>query len=258
MASMNVQKDAVRAYWNAAPCGTADVTDAEESRRFRDLERIRYEREPFIERFARFDEARGLRLLEVGVGAGTDHLRFARAGAVCTGVDLSEVSLETTKSRLRAEGLASDLRVSDAEKLPFEDASFDRVYSWGVIHHTPDTPRAAREILRVLRPGGGFCVMVYNRRSLLAAQAWIVFAALRGRPRRSVAEVLASHVESAGTKAYTAREAVALFEGAQDVRVETVVTPYDMRVGRRRFLPQWTWRAVPRRLGWFHVVTGTR
>jgi ubiquinone/menaquinone biosynthesis C-methylase UbiE len=255
---MNVEKDAVRAYWDAAPCGTPDVADAEESRRFRELERIRYEREPFIERFARFDEARGLRLLEVGVGAGTDHLRFARAGALCTGVDLSEVSLETTRRRLRAEGLASDLHVADAEKLPFEDATFDRVYSWGVIHHTPDTPRAAREILRVLRPGGRLCVMVYNRRSLLAAQAWIVFAALRGRPGRSVADVLASHVESAGTKAYTAREAAALFEGARGVRVETVVTPYDMRVGRRRFLPSWTWRAVPQRLGWFHVVTAAR
>jgi ubiquinone/menaquinone biosynthesis C-methylase UbiE len=255
---MNVEKDAVRRYWDAAPCGTPDVAHMEEERRFREVERMRYEREPFIERFARFDEARGQRLLEVGVGAGTDHLRFARAGAVCTGVDLSEVSLETTRRRLRAEGLASDLRVADAEALPFDDGSFDRVHSWGVIHHTPDTPRAAREILRVLRPGGRFCVMVYNRRSLVAAQAWIVYAALRGRPGRSVADVLASHMESAGTKAYSAREAAALFEGGRDVRVETVVTAYDMRVGRRRFLPRWTWRAVPPRLGWFHVVTGSR
>ncbi len=256
--SVSADKDAVRRYWDAAPCGTPDVASEEESRRFRELERIRYEREPFIERFARFDEARGRKLLEVGVGAGTDHLRFARAGAICTGVDLSEVSLETARRRLRTEGLSSDLRAADAEHLPFEDAMFDRVYSWGVIHHTPDTPRAAREILRVLRPGGRFCVMVYNRRSLLAAQAWLVFAALRGRPRRSVADVLASHVESPGTKAYSAREAAALFHGARDVRVDTVVTAYDMRLGRRRFLPRWTWRAVPQRLGWFHVVTGTR
>jgi ubiquinone/menaquinone biosynthesis C-methylase UbiE len=252
-----VNKDAVREYWNAAPCGTTDVAATEESRRFQELERIRYEREPFIERFARFEEARGRRLLEVGIGAGTDHLRFARAGAVCSGVDLSEVSVETTRRRLASEGLSSDVRVADAEHLPFDDASFDRIYSWGVIHHTPDTASAAREILRVLRPGGSFCVMVYNRRSLLAAQAWLVFGAMRGRPRDSIADVLAQHVESPGTKAYTSHEAAALFAGARNVRVETVVTPYDLRIGRRRFLPEWTWRAVPRRLGWFHVVTGS-
>lgn len=255
---MQLEKETVRRYWDAAPCGTSDVAGAEEVRKLRELERIRYEREPFIPRFARFEEARGKRLLEVGVGAGTDHLRFARAGALCTGVDLSEVSLETTRRRLLAEGLASDLRVADAEDLPFPDGSFELVYSWGVIHHTPDTPRAAREILRVLRPGGRFCVMVYNRHSLVAGQAWLMYAALRGQPTRSLADVLAHHVESPGTKGYTVAEALALFEGAREASIETVVTPYDMRVGRRRFLPQWIWRAVPGRVGWFHVVTGTK
>jgi ubiquinone/menaquinone biosynthesis C-methylase UbiE len=253
---MQLDKDAVRRYWDAAPCGTPDVATTEEARRFRELERIRYEREPFIERFARFADARGKKLLEVGVGAGTDHLQFVRAGAICTGVDLSQVSLETTKRRIAAEGLASDLRVSDAENLPFADGTFDLVYSWGVIHHTPDTPRAAREILRVLRPGGRFCVMVYNRHSLVALQAWLVYGALRGKPQRSFADVLAHHMESPGTKGYTAPEARALFESAGEVRVETVVTPYDLRVGRRRFLPSWTKRAVPNALGWFHVITG--
>jgi len=255
---MQLQKDAVRSYWDAAPCGTADVADREERERDREIERIRYQREPFIEQFARFDDARNKRLLEVGVGAGTDHLRFARAGAVCTGVDLSAVSVENARRRLSVEGLASDLRVADAETLPFPDDSFDLVYSWGVIHHTPDTLRAAREILRVLRPGGRFCVMVYNRRSLVAVQAWLVYAALRGTPWRSFADVLAHHVESPGTKAYTAPEASALFDGAATKRVDSVVTPYDLRVGRRRFLPSWTSRTVPRRLGWFHVVSGTK
>ncbi|HLK35566.1 MAG TPA: class I SAM-dependent methyltransferase [Polyangiaceae bacterium] len=255
---MHFEKEAVRRYWDAAPCGTADVAAVDAAHRDAELEGIRYEREPFIPRFARFDSARGERLLEVGVGAGTDHLRFARAGAVCTGIDLSNVSLETTRRRLASEGLLSDLRVADAETLPFGDASFDRVYSWGVIHHTPDTAQAAREILRVLRPGGRFCVMVYNRHSLVAAQAWLVYAALRGHPRRSLADVLAQHMESPGTKGYTAAEARSLFRGARESAVETVVTPYDMRIGRRRFLPRWSWRAVPQRLGWFHVVVGTK
>src|SRR5579872_5821092 len=255
---MHFEKEAVRRYWDAAPCGTADVAAVDAAHRDAELEGIRYEREPFIPRFARFDSARGERLLEVGVGAGTDHLRFARAGAVCTGIDLSNVSLETTRRRLASEGLLSDLRVADAETLPFGDASFDRVYSWGVIHHTPDTARAAREILRVLRPGGRFCVMVYNRRSVVAAQAWLAYGLLRGRPQRTITDVLAEHVESPGTKAYTSREAANLFAGARNVQIRTVPTAYDARISRRRFLPPWTLNLVPNRLGWFHVLTGTK
>lgn len=252
------EQERVRQYWNAAPCGTPDVVDVSEAARFVELERIRYEREPFIPEFAQFERARGQRLLEVGVGAGTDHLRFARAGANCSGVDLSEQSLALARRRLTAEGLRSDLRVADAEQLPFPDGTFDRVYSWGVIHHTPDTSKAAREILRVLRPGGTFCVMVYNRYSMVAFQTWLLHAALRGRPDRSLTDVLSKHVESPGTKAYTSAEAAGLFAGATHARVETLVTAYDMRVARRRFLPRWTWRVVPQPLGWFHIITGTR
>jgi ubiquinone/menaquinone biosynthesis C-methylase UbiE len=255
---MHADKDAVRAYWNAAPCGTRDVSTDPEAADFAELERIRYDREPFIPRFAQFGAMRGRRVLEVGVGAGTDHLRFARAGAVLSGIDLSEVSLETARRRLAREGLVSNLRPADAEALPFPDGSFDFVYSWGVIHHTPGTAQAAAEILRVLDAGGRFCVMLYNRHSLVAAQAWLLYAALRGRPTRPIADVLASHMESPGTKAYTAPEALALFAGAKDAEVETIVTPYDMRIGRRRFLPKWSWGMVPARVGWFHVVTGAK
>ena len=255
---MNADKDAVRRFWNEAPCGTRDVAAEDERAKFAELQRQRDAREGFIARYARFGETAGLKVLEVGVGAGSDHVRFARAGAECTGVDLSEVSLATTRRRFELEGLHSDLRVADAEHLPFADGTFDVVYSWGVIHHTPDTPRAAAEILRVLRPNGRFTVMVYNRHSLLAAQAWMVFAALRGKPNRSIGDVLAKHVESPGTKAYTVGEARRLFAAAHGVAVDTIVTAYDMRVGRRHFLPRWTWRLAPSRFGWFHVVSGRK
>ncbi len=258
MAVNEVLKDRVKAHWEAAPCGTPDVVDLEERNRWAELERIRYEREPFIREFAAFNAARDRDVLEVGCGAGTDLLQFARAGARCTAVDLTEAGISLARRRLESEGCTASLQVADAEHLPFTDASFDVIYSWGVIHHSPDTEACAREILRVLRPGGRFCVMIYNRRSLLALQAWLVFAAARGKPRRSIADVLASHVESPGTKAYTRSEALQLFAGARTRHVDTVVTPYDLRIGRRRFLPSWTAELVPHQLGWFHVVTGTR
>jgi ubiquinone/menaquinone biosynthesis C-methylase UbiE len=249
-------KEQVKAFWDEAPCGTRELAAESEHARYEELERAREAREPFIARCARFADARGKRLLEVGVGAGTDHLRFARAGAVCTGIDLTEAAVGMTRRRLELEGLCSELQTADAEALPFPDSSFDLVYSWGVIHHSPDTQRAARELLRVLRSGGRLCVMVYNRHSLVAVQTWLAYAGLRGRLGRSLADVLAQHMESEGTQAFTAREAAALFAPAP-VQVETFVTAYDMRVGRRRFLPAWTHALVPARLGWFHVVSGS-
>lgn len=251
-------KGRVKAHWEAAPCGIPDVIDLEERNRLAELERIRYEREPFIKRFAKFAEARGTDVLEVGCGAGTDLLQFARAGARCNAIDLTEAGIALARRRLEAEGLTANLRVADAERLPFGDGSFDVVYSWGVIHHSPDTEACAKEIVRVLRPGGRLCVMIYNRYSMLALQAWLYFAAARGRPTRSIRDVLAEHVESPGTKAYSKDEARALFAGARDVMVDTMVTPYDLRIGRRRFLPSWTARFVPHQLGWFHVITATK
>src|SRR5438093_4517272 len=135
-------KERVREFWEEAPCGvklaTADVEPG--SRAFYDeLEATRYRLEPFIPSFAEFDRWRGKDVLEVGVGAGSDFVRFVRAGARMTGVDLTEAAVDHVRRRLELEALAADLQVADAEALPFADASFDLVYSWGVLHHTPGT-----------------------------------------------------------------------------------------------------------------------
>jgi ubiquinone/menaquinone biosynthesis C-methylase UbiE len=252
-------KDDVRRFWEATPCGTRELTEQEGSREFFDrLERERDAREPFIPRFARFDEQRGREVLEVGLGAATDFIRFARAGAKLSGVDLTEHAIALARRRLELEGLSADIRQADAEHLPFADASFDFVYSWGVIHHTPSTERAAQKIVRVTRPGGSVCVMIYHRRSLVALQCWIVNALLRGRPQRTLTDVIARHIESAGTKAYTIAEARALFAGLSGLRVTPVVTPYDVRITRSRFAPAAVQKLVPARLGWFLVVEGRK
>src|SRR5207245_813091 len=112
-------KSAVRDFWESAPCGTRDLSELDERRRYRELETLRYSREPFIRAFADFSSARWRDLLEVGVGAGTDHLCFARAGARCTGVDLTTAATEMTRRRLDLEGLSSNLLQADAEALPF-------------------------------------------------------------------------------------------------------------------------------------------
>jgi SAM-dependent methyltransferase len=226
-------KEAVRGYWEAHPCG-AKLADAERDSPefFAEVERTRFELEPFIHDFAEFPRWAGRDVLEVGVGLGTDFVQFARAGANLVGIDLTEAAVQLVRRRLDLEGLRGEVRTGDAEALPFDDASFDLVYSWGVVHHTPDTRAALDEIRRVLKPGGEARLMLYSRRSWVAAGAWARYALARGRPFQSFSRVLASHMESPGTKAYTQRELAALLAGFGDVRYTRWVTPYDRRVGR--------------------------
>jgi SAM-dependent methyltransferase len=159
-------KERVRAFWQEHPCGTK-FTDAEMgSRRFFEMvEEHRYRTEWHIPEAAGFDKTKGLRVLEIGCGLGTDGARFARAGAIYTGVDLTEAAVALARRRFELEGLPGEVRVADAEKLEFADRSFDLVYSHGVLHHTPDAAAAVREVHRVLAPGGRAVVMLYHRDS---------------------------------------------------------------------------------------------
>lgn len=159
-------KDRVRAFWQAHPCGTK-FSDAEVgSRRFFErVEEHRYRTEWHIPAAAGFAGARNLRVLEIGCGLGTDGAQFARAGAIYTGIDLTEAAVGLARRRFEIENLPGEFRVSDAEKLDFADENFDLVYSHGVLHHTPDTAGAVGEAHRVLRPGGRAVVMLYHRDS---------------------------------------------------------------------------------------------
>ena len=243
----------VRDFWEAVPCGAKHATAQEGSPEyFGQVEARRDELEPFIADHADFAGAAGKRVLEIGVGLGTDFVRFGRGGAVLTGVDLTEHAVALVRRRLEMEGLAGEVRVADAEDLPFEDGSFDIVYSWGVLHHTPHPDRAMAEATRVLRPGGRLCVMVYSRWSWVALGLWARYALLRGRPHHGLARVVSSHMESAGTRAYTMRELRRRFSDLEDLRLEKVATPYDRRVAGPLARP------TGRLLGWFLVVHGRR
>lgn len=242
--------DEVRAFWERQPCGTDPslVGGYEPMTRpwFEAIERHRYEAEPMVHAVAQFTRYHGKRLLEVGVGAGADHLQWARAGALCHGVDLTDAAIETTRAHLAAYGLSSDLRRVNAETLPFPDDSFDVVYSWGVIHHAEHPERIIVEIRRVLRPGGVFLGMMYGRHSVVALKYWTRYALLRGRPWRSLSDVLWHDVESVGTKAYRVAELERLFAGFAHVKATPIKTVYDTER-----LPRWLAATVPDAFGWF-------
>lgn len=253
---MSINKD-VRAFWEQEPCGTAPaIVGALPSRTrewFERVERYRYEAEPFIHSVAQFTRHRGKRMLEVGVGAGTDHLQWARAGCDCYGVDLTDAGIETTRERLALYGLQSQLQRVDAETLPFEDGFFDLVYSWGVIHHSQYPEKIVAEIARVLRPGGTFIGMLYGRHSATALLLWLRHAVVVGRPWRTPADVIWNHVESIGTKAYTERELRDLFSPFSSITTTPILALSD-----RDRLPSWITRFYPSRWGWFIAVHATR
>lgn len=159
-------KERVRAFWQANPCGTKFADAPPGSRRFYELvEEHRYEKEWHIPAAADFAGTGGLRVLEIGCGLGTDGAQFAKAGADYTGVDLTEAAVELARKRFEIFNLPGKFRTADAENLDFADESFDVVYSHGVLHHTPDTERAVREVHRVLRKNGRAIVMLYHRNS---------------------------------------------------------------------------------------------
>jgi ubiquinone/menaquinone biosynthesis C-methylase UbiE len=251
----NTLKERVRAFWQAHPCGTK-FTDAEQGSRlfFQRVEEHRYRTEWHIPSAAGFDNSQGRSVLEIGCGLGTDGARFASAGAIYTGVDLTEAAIDLARRRFAFENLPGEFRVADAERLEFPDDSFDIVYSHGVLHHTPDTHAAIREVHRVLKPGGRAVVMLYHRDSynyrvnigvlrrmgaqLLKSEAGLKLAhRLTGEPVESLrehaarikddagqylsaSEFLSRNTDGAGnplTRVYSRREARELFKDFDEV-----------------------------------------
>ena len=159
-------KERVRDFWQANPCGVKFADAPPGTRKFYELvEAHRYTKEWHIPIAADFESARGLKVLEIGCGLGTDGAQFAQAGADYTGVDLTEAAVELASKRFEMFGIAGRFQTADAEQLQFADDTFDLVYSHGVLHHTPETEKAIREVHRVLRPGGRAMVMLYHRDS---------------------------------------------------------------------------------------------
>ena len=253
------EKKSVQQFWDMTPCGTGDINiEPETLKYFEAISERRNKLEPFIADYAQFNQWAGKRVLELGCGAGSDLLRFAKAGARITGVDLSPRSASLAKTRLRVYNCQGNVLIADAEQLPFKTDSFDLVYSWGVLHHTPDTQKAIKEACRVTKPGGEICIMLYHRHSLVALQLYLRYGLFAFEPLRSLKDILANHHESPGTKAYIVTEAQQMFSAFRQLKIDIRLTPYDLRYRRDRYFPSWFGKFIPQRLGWFMVIRGQK
>ncbi len=233
-------KQDVQKFWNSDPCGTRYLAGQED---FEAHARARYELEPYITDFAQFAKSRGQKVLEIGVGMGADYLEWLKAGAHATGIDMSAVSIERARRRCESSGFVPDLQVADAEHLPFADESFDVVYSYGAMHHSPDTERCLREAWRVLKRGGDARIMVYHHPSLTGLMLWLRYGALHGK---SIRQTVYEHLESPGTKTYTKAEVSSLMNGFERVEIRQVFSPGDLLLHR----PSTRYQSLVYRLAW--------
>ena len=289
-------KERVRAFWQAHPCGTK-FSDAEIGPRefFERIETHRYEKEWHIPAAADFAGTRGLRVLEIGCGVGTDGAQFAKAGADYTGVDLTDAAIELARKRFELFGLSGKFEVADGERLQFPDESFDIVYSHGVLHHTPDIVAAVREIYRVLKPGGRAIVMLYHRGSynyrigirvlrragagLLQSNSGIrLINVLTGEPiddlreraalmransngNLSAAELLNESTDGAGNplaRVYSRREARELFKDFRDVKLRAFFLNKRFIPIVGQLLPRSIESALASRWGWHMWIYATK
>jgi SAM-dependent methyltransferase len=250
--------DAIERYWNAHihdlqmtrhPVGSIEFFD--------DLDDYRFDKLHYLPRLVDFGGFRDQRLLEVGCGIGIDLLRFAKGGARVTGVDLAQTAIDLAGKNFALHGLAgrADLRVANAEALPFPDASFDVVYGHGVIQYTADPARLIAEAHRVLVPGGRAIFMVYNRISWLNAMSKVMGVGLE-------------HQDAPVLRKFSIAEFAALLRPFRDVRIEPERFPVKSRLhgGAKGFLFNTafvgTFNAVPRplvrRFGWHLMAFGRK
>ncbi|PYR36000.1 MAG: hypothetical protein DMF93_20705 [Acidobacteria bacterium] len=226
-------KDQIQNQWNQNPVGSHHAREAQPHTLdwFLEVERHRYGvYARWMPEVMEFSAHAGQDVLEIGGGIGTDLAQFAVNGARVTDLDLAAGHLRLAEENFRLRGLRGRFLHHDAESLPFEDASFDLVYSNGVLHHTPNT----RAVVSGIKDG------------LL--------------DRMSMGEIMSRQVERSANEArplvkvYTKRRAAALFQGFERVEIlQRQLEAYELPEGFR-----WTLRASEAILGWNLIVKATK
>lgn len=170
----------------------------------------------------------GKRVLDIAIGTGWSTEQFARHGAEVSGIDITPKAVELARARFTVFSLpAADIRVADAQALPWPDNTFDFVLAWGCLMHMPKTEQAISEIYRVLKPGGRMAAMMYNKHSLhWWWYIWLSKGILRGKLLKMTKQQLANRytdgVYQGGnqlTKFYSSSQIQKMFRQFKDCRI---------------------------------------
>ena len=214
--------------WDRDPCGAQYVAERKDRLAFfKGVEDYRYgQYGRWMPDLMEFDRHTGDRVLEIGAGIGTDLAQFARNGAIVTDLELAKGHMALARENFDVRGLKGEFVCGDAETMPFGDASFDVVYSNGVIHHIPQTGQVVSEIFRVLKPGGKAIIMVYRENSLRYWRTVFKTGLAEGMLEEwSMGEIMSRTVELSTSgarplvKVYMSRQLRDLFKDFRDVNI---------------------------------------
>lgn len=166
---MTVTIEEVRQFWNARPCNVRHSKKEVGSKEYFDeVERKRYTAEPHIKKFADFESCSGKKVLEIGCGLATEGINFARNGAEYSATDLSIESLNLAKKRFDVYNERGSFYLGNSEELssfvPIE--TYDLIYSFGVIHHSPHPDKIISEIKKYMDANSVLKIMLY------ASESW--------------------------------------------------------------------------------------
>lgn len=224
---MQVTKDIIQDYWKGRlpqrwyskkEYGTKEYWDEVTEKRYL----IYY---PYLKWEAEFGKHKGEHVLEIGIGVGTDTIQYAKGGAIITGIDLVQSAIDETKKRFEQEELNGTFMVDDAEHLQFDDDTFDFVFCFGILHHTPKTKESINEIKRVLRPGGKAVIMLYAKGWKHYVIRLFYHGLIKGEFfKMSKQEVINKNTEVEGgsplTKVYSKRGIKKLFTGWSGMKIK--------------------------------------
>ncbi|MFK0206695.1 class I SAM-dependent methyltransferase [Agrobacterium sp. NPDC090283] len=253
----NATIEDVKEYWNRRPCNVRhSKREVGSQEYFDEVEARKYFVEPHIPGFAEFSRWNGKKVLEVGCGIGTDAINFARNGAIYSGIELSEASLAIAKSRFEVFEQDGNLQQLNAEALTqgFPESNFDLVYSFGVIHHTPNPRGVIEQIRKVIKPDGELRIMLYAKRSWKAAMIEAGLdqpEAQSGCPiaftydERDVQELLSGCFEATEIR----QDHIFPYQIEQYVNYEYVRQPWF------ETMPPELFRALEQSLGWHLLIT---
>ena len=255
--------DQIKSFWETHTCGTIGLLKEREDlvkyskEYFEHLSEHRYKIEPWVHEYALFTMLKEKDVLEIGCGAGTDAEQFCKAGSNYTGIDLTASGVEHTQKRLEILKHKANIIKMSAHELDFEDNSFDFIFSWGVLHHSPYTKEIISEIYRVLRPGGKMCILMYNTYSWMSFKMILKWGLLRGELfTLGYNGMISKHTESADnqnpyTRTFTPRQCKRIFNVFRNVSIHTRIARAD-----RRHLPFISDFSFGGRIGWHNIIIG--
>lgn len=221
---------------------------------FEAMEEYLLGKSPFLrEEFAPADLA-GKRALDLGSGSGVLSCYTARYGANVTAVDITDQGTRLTTRNAALRDIPIEVVRADAEAMPFPEASFDYVFSWGVLHHSRRTERALAEVARVLAPGGHGLMMVYHRNSLIYFLKGLYWLFVRGRILRGegFADVTDRYSDGYYHRHFSARELGACLAdaGLRPTRLMATQQEEPILPSCRGGLDRW----LKKKLGWYLVA----